>query len=808
MIYSYFLTALRNLRKHKLNASINVIGLAVAFTCSILLFLLVFYEYSFDGFQKNGSRLFMVYNLDHAPKGDEKGGSMGYPVAPKLKEEVPGLVKATALMNAGNGISYKDKEVPSRVSLVDNDFFSMFSFPIVAGNASSPLGSLNDVVLNQTTAKALFGSEDPVGKPVKVKVAGVLKAMTVSAIIQDAPENSSIRYAILARIENVHDYPEAKDNWNHQNHPVFVQLAPGVTQQQAEASIRQMVKKYRLADEAELKKEGYRKDNNGDMFAMKLAAYPTLHFDEGLAVRNAVNKTYLYTLILIAVVVMVIACFNFINLNVARSFTRAREVGIRKTIGAGKGQIFLQMWIESLLLYAIAVVIAVVAAALVLQPFNDLFTEKLKLSTLLQPSVLLTILGGMALVSFLAGGYPSWLVARFNVIEVLKGKVSLRRSALLRNGLITFQFVMACALICGTLVIYRQFQHLRTASLGFEQESVISIPVKRPEKVHEYIDRMRMKLSSQPQFVAITGSSANIGIGEDKSQSRSAMGFDYKDKHIQTGLLSVDYDFLKVLSMKPLSGRDFSRDYVADTAGGMASVVITESVAKQLGIKEAGFSFYQDTSAPKWKIVGIIPDFHLYSMNEETAPLSFMIESKNPLDYILVKVQTNNPLQTMKLVQSAFKEIEPDNSFNASYLTDNTRRWYEKEQRLATTFFTAAFIAILLSCLGLFAIVFLIMEQRRKEIGVRKVLGASIGSITNLLAKDFMRLVLLAFLIATPLAWYFLNQWLNNFVYRVSIGWWVFPVAGVLTFLIALLTIGVQTIRAALSNPVESLRSE
>ena len=808
MIYSYFLTAFRNLRKHKLNASINVIGLAVAFTCSILLFLLVFYEYSFDGFQKNGSRLFMVYNLGHAPKGDEKGGSMGYPVAPKLKEEVPGLVKATALMNAGSGISYKDKEVPSRVSLVDNDFFSMFSFPIVAGNASSPLGSLDEVVLNQTTATALFGKEDPIGKPVKVKVAGVLKAMTVSAIIQDAPENSTIRYAILARIENIHDYPEAKDNWNHQNHPVYVQLAPGVTQQQAEASIRQMVKKYRLADEAELKKEGYRKDSNGDMFAMKLAAYPMLHFDEGLAARNAVNKTYLYTLILIAVVVMVIACFNFINLNVARSFTRAREVGIRKTIGAGKGQIFLQMWIESLLLYAIAVVIAVVAAALVLQPFNDLFTEKLKLSTLLQPSVLLTILGGMALVSFLAGGYPSWLVARFNVIEVLKGKVSLRRSALLRNGLITFQFVMACALICGTLVIYRQFQHLRTASLGFEQESVISIPVKRPEKVHEYIDQMRMKLSSQPQFVAITGSSANIGIGEDKSQSRSTMGFDYKDKHIQTGLLSVDYDFLKVLSMKPLSGRDFTRDYVADTAGGIVSVVITESVAKQLGIKEAGFSFYQDTSAPKWKIVGIIPDFHLYSMNEEIAPLSFMIESKNPLDYILVKVQTNNPLQTMKLVQSAFKEIEPDNSFNASYLTDNTRRWYEKEQRLATTFFTAAFIAILLSCLGLFAIVFLIMEQRRKEIGVRKVLGASIGSITNLLAKDFMRLVLLAFLIATPLAWYFLNQWLNNFVYRVSIGWWVFPLAGVLTFLIALLTIGVQTVRAALNNPVESLRSE
>ncbi|HWK07947.1 MAG TPA: ABC transporter permease [Puia sp.] len=808
MIYSYFLTALRNLLKHKLNASINVIGLAVAFTCSILLFLLVFYEFSYDGFQKNGSRLFMVYNVSHAAKGDEKGESMGYPMAPTLKAEVPGLVKATAILNAGNGISYGDKEVPSRISLVDNDFFSMFTFPIVAGNTSSPLGNLNEVVINQTTATALFGKVDPVGKPVKVKVAGEWKALMVSAVIQDAPENSSLRYAVLARIETIHDYPEARNNWNQQNHPVYVQLDRGVTQQQAEAAMRQVVKKYRLVDEAELKKEGYHKDKNGDMFALKLAAFPTLHFDEELGVRNAVNKTYLYTLILIAVVVMVIACFNFINLNVARSLTRAKEVGIRKTIGAGKGQIFLQMWVESLLLYAIAVLVALVAASLVLKPFNDLFTEKLKLGTLLQPSVILTTLGAMMLVSFLAGGYPAWLVARFNVVEVLKGKVSVRRSALLRNGLITFQFVTASALICGTLVIYRQFQHLRTASLGFEQESVISIPVKRPEKVHDYIAQLRVKLASQPQFIGITGSSANIGIGEDKSQSRSAMGFDYEGKHIQTGLLAVDYDFLKVLSMKPVSGRDFSRDYVADTAGGITNVIVTANVAAQLGIKEAGLSLYHDTAAPRWRVVGIIPDFHLYSMNEAIAPLTLQMESRGSLDYILVKVQTTNPLRTMNLIKSAYKEIEPDNTISPSYLTDNTQRWYEKEQRLATTFFSAAFIAILLSCLGLFAIVFLVMEQRRKEIGVRKVLGASIASITGLLAKDFLLLVLLAFVIATPLAWYFLHQWLNNFTYRVAVDWWIFPLAGVLTLLIALLTIGVQTVRAALTNPVQSLRSE
>jgi putative ABC transport system permease protein len=811
MLRNYFITAWRNLAKNRLNTFINILGLAVAFTCSILLFLAVHYEFSYDGFHKGQNRLFEVYGLSHKADGDDKGSSMGFPVAPSMKSDVAGVVRATDMMFGGAGIRYKDKEIDKGIALVDNDFFKMFSFPILRGDKSGPLLSPNQLVMNQTTADAVFGKEDPIGKMVKVKIGREWKDLMVSAVIADAPGNSSIRYDNLARIELYQNYPQEKTNWNIQHHPVFIELAPGTPQAQAERGMRAMIKKYKVVDEEDLKKQGYHKDANGDYFALDLAPFTTLHFDQQLSPgRRAVGKPYLYTLILISIVVMVIACFNFINLNVARSFTRAREVGVRKAIGAGKAQIFFQLWTESFLLCVLSVIIALGASTLLLEPFNGLFSEKLTLDQLGRLPIVLSVFAGLLLVSFLAGGYPAWLVARFRVVEVLKGKVSVNRSSLLRNGLITFQFVMASLLICSTIVIYRQFQYLREAPLGYEQESVISIPVKKGENAGRYIASLRSRLQSEPQVLTVTGSSVNIGIGEDHSQSNHGLGFDYKGQPVGTELIVVDYDYLRTLGIHPLKGRDFSRDFPSDTSSRVNNVVVTESMAAQFGVKDAvGLSFYPgDSASPRWTIIGVIPDIHVNSMREKIFPLTLQMRKAESLNYILVRVKTTNPREAMHLVQTAYKELEPDNSINASWLSENTRRWYEAEERLSTIFFSAAGIAILLSCLGLFAIVLLVMEQRRREIGVRKVLGASIAQISGLLAKDFIWLVLLAFVLATPIAWYFLNRWLLDFPYRISIGWWIFPAAGLLTLLIALATIGVQTLKAALANPVESLRSE
>jgi len=809
MIRNYFLTAWRNLKTHRLNAIINIAGLAIAFTVCILLFLMVHFEFSFDKWHKNVNTLYMAYNLSHAPDGDQKGSVFGYPAAPAFKTEVPGIVRTTDYMAMGGGVRYKDKEVGKSVTLVSPDFLDMFSFPVVAGNKTTPLADLGSAVLTQSSAVAVFGKEDPIGKVIKAKINGSWKDLVVTAVVQDAPENSTLQFNVLARIELNSDYAAQKNEWNIQHHPVYVQLAPGVTHRQVEANLRELVKKRHLADEEYMKGKGYRKDANGDMYAIKLAPYSSLHFDEELG-RGAVNRNYLFILILIAIVVLVIACFNFINLNVARAFTRAKEVGVRKTIGAGKTQIFFQMWTESLLLFSVALIMAVGLAVLLLDPFNRLFVEKLTMQALVQPLVVLCVLAGMLLVSFMAGGYPAWLVAKFRTVEVLKGRVSVGRSSMIRNGLITFQFVMACLLICSTIVIYRQFQYMRTAPLGYEQESVISIPVKNQENSLRYIRQLRQELASQPQVVNVTGSSANIGIGEDHSQSGWSIGFTYNGKGIMTEMLTVDYDFLETIGVKLLAGRNFSREYPADTSANIRNVIVSESMARQFAEKNIiGLSFYSDSAEPKWNIVGLIPDIHLHSLHDKMGALTLeMAKQHTSLGYIMVKVRTNNPRQAMAIVRDAYKTIEPDNSTNPSYLTENTYRWYAKEERLSTLFCTASVIAIVLSCLGLFAIVSLVIGRRRKEIGVRKVLGASVTGITGLLSKEFLRLVALAFLIATPIAWYSLNKWLTDFPYRITLSWWVFPLAGVTALVIALGTISILTIQASLANPVKSLRTE
>ncbi|HEX3935731.1 MAG TPA: ABC transporter permease, partial [Puia sp.] len=686
MLRSYFLTAFRNLLKNKLNASINIVGLAVAFTCSILLFLMVNYEFSFDKFQQNEDRLYELYHLAHEEKGDTKGSSMSYPVVASYKAEVPGIEKATAWMQGGRDVSYKDREIRLGIVTVDKDFFDLFTFPVIAGNNGNPLEGLNGAVITQSGAKALCGKEDPIGKTIKAKLEGVWTDLVVTAVVKDPPSNSSLQFGMLARVELMPSYAANKNNWDNESHEVFALLSPGATAEQVEANIRRRNKPMKADDELQMKTQGYRKDANGEYASTRLAPFSSLHFDAALGGRNGTNKTYLYTLLLIAVVVMVIACFNFINLNVARSFTRAREVGIRKTIGAGRVQIFIQLWLESFLLFAVALVIALAAAGLLLQPFNVLFTEKLTMTTLFRPEIICAALVGMAVISFLAGGYPADLVARFKTVDVLKGKVSMRHSSLLRNGLITVQFVISGALICSTIVIYRQFQHLRTAPTGLDQESVISIPLKRPENSREYVERLRLQFASQPEVVGVAASSINIGLGQDKSVSKSGMGFAYNGRGMFSLLLTVNYDFFKVMGVKPIAGRVFDRTFPTDTSGN--NVVVTEAMAREFTTKQvAGLSMRGDTSAPGWNIIGVVPDFHLYTMNEDLQPITISMNNGNHLGYILVKVRTSNPREAMQLVQAAFHQLEPDNPVAASWVTENTARWYDKEERLSKTFF-------------------------------------------------------------------------------------------------------------------------
>ncbi|MBX9781794.1 MAG: ABC transporter permease [Chitinophagaceae bacterium] len=806
MIKNYFKPAWRTLFKNKFHSSINIVGLVIGFSTGLMVLLAVYMQLSFDNFHANEKKLYQAYQVFNKKTGVEYGAQFGYPAAPVYKAESPAIDKASRFLYGGSLAEYKGKELDVPVMLVDEDFLSMFTFPVLKGNKANPLKNLSDIVITEFTAKKIFGDEDPVGKTFKASAGSAMQDMVVSAVVKDFPKTSTIKFDALARIENRNDYAADKNNWNSQHHPVFIQLKDGVTQSDAEKQLKLVNEKYLAAWYDGLKKEGAKPDKRGDIFATRLLPIRDVHFTPRIGI-NAINKAQLYVVLTVGLLIILIACFNFININLANAFTRSKEIGVRKCLGAAKQKLFAQLWSESFLVCTIAFVLSLLLINVLIYFMNNTFKVNMPLDTLMwQPGFLAVAVGLLLFVSLIAGGYPSWVMARFPVVETLKGKVALKRRSILRSSLIVAQFVIACIMISCTLIVYKQFNHLQNADLGINKEAIISIPLFKAESAREKIQKLRTRLASNPNILSVSGSSNNIGMGKDKSSSKSTIGFDYKDKQITTNIAHIDYDYLKTFGIKPIEGRDIDLSYSSDTS---LKVILTESVAKQFGEKNlVGQQLLVDSSGPRWNVIAVIPDFHLYSMHEESEPLTLMLDKKGGLNYCFIKTTQQNMLSTMETIKNEMAILEPGRDFRGTFLDDNIKEWYAEERMMSILFSIAASIAILLSCLGLLAMVLLMIQQRVKEIGVRKVLGASISNLSVLISKEFLLLVLIAVLIATPIAWLAMNSWLQSFPYRISLQWWMFVLVGVVALLIAALTIGANTIRAAMQNPVKSLRTE
>lgn len=806
MLKNYFITAYRNLRKHKTYAIINVFGLSLAFVCSLFLFMNVAHDLSFDQFHEDKEKIFKVYHYRKTVEEEKLGTAMSYPVAPTLKAEIPEVEAATRYLWSGGGLEYKGKQFDLQTNLVDNDFFKIFSFPVIKGNRATPLPDVGSVVLSRLAANNIFGHEDPIGKMIRVKFGIDWKELAVSAVLEDAPNNSSVTFAVLARPELNGDYEHNKTNWSWQHHDVFVKLAPSATSGQVEEKMRRITQTYNPVDSVYMKKNGYLKDVKGDYFSMRLLPLTEAHLNEEVGSGNQVSYSYVYTLLLIGIFILAIACFNFINLTIAQSFTRVKEVGVRKYLGAEKKQIFLQVWGESLLLCLLALVIGLGSSVGLFTWFNQEFGSKLKLGDFVSPLTIVAILSGTLLVSFIAGGYPAFVISKLNTTNILKGSITLKKPGIFRNSLIILQFTMACLLMGCTVIAYKQFEYMRNMPLGFNKEAVVAIPLYNYGKGHEIAEQFRSRLSSQPAVVSVSGSNINIGLGKDGNISKRSTGFVYKDLNINANMLTVDYDFLKTLGMTPLQGRDFSRSFASDTA---TSVIVTESMASQFHVKDVvGLTFIADSALPPSVIIGVIPDFHMYSLHEKTEPLMIDMSSAGRIDYIFIKIESKQPMQLMETIRRIYKDLEPGREFRGTFLDENTERWYSKEKSLSKLLGVSSLIAVVLSCLGLFALALLMIGQRVKEIGVRKVLGASAMNINLLLTKEFLRLVLVSIIIATPLAWWLMSRWLQNFPYRMTISWSLFLVVGITAVLIAVFTVGFHTLKAAMANPVKSLRTE
>jgi putative ABC transport system permease protein len=806
MLRNYLLLAIRNLKKNRMHALINIGGMIVAFACSLFILLLVYRHFTYNDFQKNRNSIYKVYSYAIGPNGEELGTSQAFPLTPAIKSEATGVVRATAITTRGRLVRANDRTLDMNTTMVDEDFLHIFTFPVVLGNSANPLSSTSNAVISETSAKKLFGNEDPIGKKLEVKLGGEWIALTVTAIVRDFPQNSSIKFDLLGRTEINPDYANARNNWDNQSHPVYVQVAPGVSRQQVESRLRLLLNKYRPLDPAIAKKDGYLADKNGDYRSLRLLPLTEEHFSPQLGQNGTVSRAFLYVLILISAVILLIASFNFVNLNVGLSFTRTKEIGIRKCLGAGRRQIWFQVWGESFLMVVFAMLFSMGLLILMIRKFNESLGNIIDIHNLASPLILSVIFALVIFVSFITSGYPSSVLASLRTVDILKGKVTIKRPGMLRNALIVTQFVIAIALMCCTFVIYRQFDYLRSAPLGYSTTDIISIPLKNDDIGRDIIAQLRTRLAVQSSVIAVSGADVNLGLGEDHSSSTSVACFTHVDKTICGEMMNVDYDFLKTLGIKPVSGRDFSTAYTGDTG---SAIIATEKYAAQFGREAtAGYSYYYDSSSPKVKIVGVIPDFKLKSFNDQQRPLMISLAKGKSMPYAWIKVRTNNPAATMHMVEQVYAEIEPGVEFKGSYVNENIDRLYQEEKTMASLFTAAASIAIILSCMGLFGIASIVIRQRVKEIGVRKVLGASVSGIVNLVGREFLKPVFIALLISIPIAWWTMHAWLQNYSIRVNMDWWIFAFAGLIAIVITAVTISFQTIRAARSNPVTSLRTD
>jgi len=803
MLRSYLTIALRTLWRSKGYTAINVAGLSVAFCTSLFLLLMAYLQLTYDAFHADGDRIFQTYFFTNHPEGAARSGSMPLPLMPALKAEHP-EVEATRLVTARTSlVEYRGKYLDKEVNYTDPDFFKIFSFPLRKGSPQTALNTLSSIVISESLARAAFGDEDPMGKQVLVGSKGNQQSYLVTGVLADAPYNSSIRYDALVRVENQPGYHAQKSQWDSYSHRVFVKLPPGTDRETFETRLKAFAHKYYPGTLAELKSKGTRPDARGDLFALRMQQLSSVHFDAEISGGRGAPVAVIYLLLVIAFFVLLIACINFINLSIARSFTRAREVGVRKTMGALKGQLFTQLWGESVIICLAGLVAGFALFHGLIPSFNATFNTRLEASHLGQPAFMGLMVGTFAVVTLVAGGYPAWQMTRFSPVAVLKGKVSLKQPGILRNSLLVTQFAVSCLLACCTVVAVRQLDFLRQQPVGFEKEQVISIPVGSHADGRQVLQRLRNKLAADPAVVAITGSGVNLGKGKDRVTVRSSVDFPYKGRQVSTDWLLVDYDYLETLNIKLLAGRAFDPAYAADSLG---RVVITQSMARQMGEKQPVGKVFGDKG--EHEIIGVVPDFNLYSVTNEALPITLRISHSEPIHYIFVRVAPQGLAGAMDKLAGAWKEVAPQTEFMGSFLDQNVNAWYETEERLSQMFSLAAGITIVLSCLGLFAVALLLTEQRTKEIGIRKVLGASVPSIIVAVSRGFVKLVLIALGIALPLAWFGLRQWLAHYTVRTEISPWLFAGVGAAALLTALGTVSFHSVKAALANPVKALRSE
>ena len=800
MLQNYLKIAVRNLKKYRFFNTINILGLAFAIAISVLLFSTALREFSYDQFHANKDEIHLLYFKKNRPDGVKVSRTMAAPVIPAIKDEFP-EIKATRWLNGRAEFKYRETKHRFGVEFADEDFFNMFSFPILKGNKENPLADRNAMVLNEEVATMIFGEEDPIGKILRLSFDGRLIDLTVTAVVDKYPSESTLNFNILTRFENSNGYKKNLDNWDNFYHEGFVQLPKNSNKVAFEEKLLAFTEKNMADDIALMEKSGSQRDANGAIISLLLQPLNDLHFAPQLGMRGAINKIFPIALLIIGFFVVLIACINFVNLTISTSLRRSLEVGLRKVLGANKSQLVKQFWGESFLIVAISLVTALMLIQWLLPYYNAFFRNDLNIFN----PFIISSLGVVLLLITLGGGiYPATLLSKFQPANVLKGTTKMQKPGFLRNFLVVVQFAIAVLLISNTLILKEQLTFFQQKSLGYNKEQVVSVPLHVGSKGQQMVELMKNDLASYPEILSVSATYRNFGMGKDNSSASSVMTMmDEEGKEIRTHWHGVDYDFFETMDMELVAGRDFDKRFVNDT---VQQVIINETLAKKLNRTDIIGTYLNQGNS--YLIIGVAKDFHFESLDKAIEPVTMVIDDDFGPNYLLAKVSTEDLPHTMAILERSFKKVIPSRAFKGSLLDENTNRQYQQETKLSQIFIGVSIFAIFLSCLGLLGIAIMTIVQRTKEVGIRKVLGASTFNLVSLLSKDFLKLVFIATIIGLPLSWYGMSLWLQEYHYRTELHWWIFASAGFIAMAIASLTISFQTFRAALANPIDSIKIE
>jgi putative ABC transport system permease protein len=798
----------RNLSRQKALSFINILGLSIGFACFSLFLLYAINEFSYDRFHKDAANIYRVYEWTEGIKGSEPSGDawLYMPLGPAMKKDLPG-VENYVRYNPGNAqfIRAGNQTLKITVSFADPDFFRVFSFSLLSGSPVSAFKDQRNVVLTRATALQLFGQTNIIGKSLDIKEGDKFEPFVVSAVTENIPANSSIQFNVLLSFDYLQTRAfekNAVNNWNYNGFINFVQLRKGSKLADEKELLSKFRQKYFPEEKMQLLKNGQWDGKTDYPVSFRLQPLRQVHTDTRISagIQRGTDTQYVWILMGIATGLLLIACINFTTLSIGRSAGRAKEIGLRKIIGSDRKRLIYQFLAEAVLLSLVSAILGLILLPLLLPYFNMLSGKELVFSFWKYPELSFFFAAAVLFTGGISGIYPALVLSGFKPIEVLKNKIHLGGANFFTKSLVTVQFVLSITLIISTIFILRQLDYMRSKNPGFDKENVVVLDAQGTNLQKIYPVFKRALLSSN-LVAGISGSDAPFGQGYNQS------GFDYHGQHEQAFHFNTDADFMQVMGIELVAGRNFDPNNGSDS---LHAAIVNEAMVTDLGmtndqilgLKLSGYSRLDPV------VIGVVKNFNFLPLRQKISALLIRPSSVFVPNVLFVKLKAGNPALALKSMKKTWDSLVPDIPFHYSFLVEDLGRLYQTEIKWSGIVGWAGGISIFLACLGLFGLAALTAVNRTREIGIRKVLGGSMISIVQLLSTEFLKLIFISFLIAAPLSWYFINKWLEDYAYRINLEWWVFAISGSAAMVIAFTTVGYHAIKAAISNPIQSLRNE